>query len=178
MENIMEGKLTNSEIASFLTALRIKGETADEITAAAKVMREKVVKIDEVDGFTIDTCGTGGDKKGTFNVSTAVAIVASACGLTVVKHGNRSVSSKSGSADVLEELGIKVDMPPEIVGECIRELNIGFFFAPVFHPAMKNVAPVRREMGIRTIFNILGPLTNPAKPKGQVLGVYSENLQS
>lgn len=176
MDNIMEGKLTNSQIASFLTALRIKGENVDEITTAARVMRSKVIPLGKIDEFTIDTCGTGGDKKGTFNVSTAVSVIAAAAGITVAKHGNRSVSSKCGSADVLETLGINIAMTPEEVYQCIREVNIGFLFAPTFHPAMKYVAVPRREMGIRTIFNILGPLTNPATASGQVLGVFSPAL--
>ncbi|GIM29810.1 anthranilate phosphoribosyltransferase [Clostridium polyendosporum] len=176
MDNIMEGKLTNSQIASFLTALRIKGENVDEITAAARVMRSKVIPLGKIDEFTIDTCGTGGDKKGTFNVSTAVSMIAAAAGITVVKHGNRSVSSNCGSADVLETLGVNISMAPEDVYQCIKEVNIGFLFAPTFHPAMKYAAVPRREMGIRTIFNILGPLTNPASANGQVLGVFSPAL--
>lgn len=176
MQLIMQGQLTHSQIAGFLTALRMKGETVEEITAAAKVMRQNVVSLGPFDEFTVDTCGTGGDQSGTFNVSTTVAIVSAASGLKVAKHGNRSVSSQCGAADVLEALGIHIQMSPEEVYECIQSTDIGFLFAPTFHPAMKHVAVPRRELGIRTIFNILGPLTNPAYANGQVLGVFSPNL--
>lgn len=176
MTEVMEGKATESQIAGFLTALRMKGETITEITAAAKVMREKVEKIFLGDAYTLDTCGTGGDGGKTFNISTTVALVAAAAGITVVKHGNRSVSSKSGSADVLEALGVKVTLSPTEVQQCMEEVGIGFMFAPVFHKAMKYAMTPRKELGIRTIFNILGPLTNPAYAKSQVLGVFSPEL--
>lgn len=175
MRDIMEGKATDVQIASFLTALRIKGETVDEITGAAKVMREKVSRIHAPE-YTVDTCGTGGDMSCTFNISTTTALVAAACGLPVAKHGNRSVSSSCGSADVLEALGIKIDLEPAKVEECLKTTGFGFMFAPLFHPAMKYAIGPRKEMGIRTIFNILGPLTNPAGAERQVLGVFSAKL--
>ncbi|MBI5049439.1 MAG: anthranilate phosphoribosyltransferase [Nitrospirae bacterium] len=175
MRDIMEGSASDAQIASFLTALRIKGETVSEITGAAKVMREKATKINATE-YTVDTCGTGGDMAHTFNISTTAAIIAAACGVPVAKHGNRSVSSRSGSADVLEALGVKISLKPEDVEECLKATGFGFLFAPLFHPAMKYAIGPRREMGIRTIFNILGPLTNPAQAKRQVLGVYSDEL--
>lgn len=175
MTEIMEGKATDAQIGAFLTALRIKGETIEEITAAAKVMRQKATKINAPEGV-VDTCGTGGDMSGTFNISTTTAIVVSASGIPVAKHGNRSVSSQSGSADVLEELGVNIELPPEKVEKCLFETNFGFLFAPLFHPAMKYAIAPRREIGIRTIFNILGPLTNPANAKRQILGVFADKL--
>jgi anthranilate phosphoribosyltransferase len=175
MSEIMEGRATGAQIGAFLTALRIKGETVDEITGAAKIMRDKAARINAPEGV-LDTCGTGGDMSHTFNVSTTVAIVVAAAGIPVAKHGNRSVSSKSGSADVLEALGIKIDLQPEKVEKCLFETGFGFLFAPLFHPAMKYAIGPRREMGIRTIFNILGPITNPAGAKRQILGVFSSNL--
>lgn len=175
MTEIMEGKATDAQIGAFLTALRIKGETIDEITAAAKIMREKATKINAPEGV-IDTCGTGGDMSGTFNISTTTAIVVAASGVPVAKHGNRSVSSQSGSADVLEALGVNIELPPEKVEKCLFETNFGFLFAPLFHPAMKFAIGPRREIGIRTIFNILGPLTNPANAKRQILGVFADRL--
>lgn len=175
MTEIMEGRATDAQIAAFLTALRIKGETVEEITGAARVMRQKATRIKAPEG-TLDTCGTGGDMAGTFNISTTTAFVVAACGIPVAKHGNRSVSSRSGSADVLEALGIKIDLPPEKVERCLFETGFGFLFAPLFHPAMKYAIGPRREMGIRTIFNILGPLTNPAGAKKQILGVFSDRL--
>ncbi len=175
MRDIMEGKATDAQIASFLTALRIKGETIEEITGAAKVMREKAARIRAPED-TVDTCGTGGDLAHTFNISTTTAIVVAAAGVPVAKHGNRSVSSRSGSADVLEVLGVKIDLEPKKVERCLEETGFGFMFAPIFHPAMKYAIGPRREMGIRTIFNILGPLTNPAGAKNQVLGVFSDDL--
>jgi anthranilate phosphoribosyltransferase len=175
MKDIMQGQATDAQIASFLTALRIKGETVEEITGAVKVMREKVIKI-KAPEYTVDTCGTGGDMAHTFNISTASAIIAAACGVPVAKHGNRSVSSRSGSADVLEALGVKIDLKPENVEKCLETTGFGFMFAPLFHPAMKYAAGPRKEMGIRTIFNILGPLTNPAGVQRQVLGVFSDAL--
>ncbi len=175
MTEIMEGKATDAQIASFLTALRIKGETVEEITGAARIMREKATKIKAPDGV-IDTCGTGGDMSGTFNISTTTAIVVAASGIPVAKHGNRSVSSQSGSADVLEALGVNIELPPGKVEKCLFETNFGFLFAPLFHPAMKFAIGPRREIGIRTVFNILGPLTNPANAKRQILGVFADKL--
>ncbi len=175
MTEIMEGKATDPQIAAFLTALRIKGENIDEITAAAKVMREKAVKIKSPEGV-VDTCGTGGDMAGTFNISTTSAIVVAAAGIPVAKHGNRSVSSQCGSADVLEALGIRIDLAPEKVEKCLFETNFGFLFAPMFHPAMKYAITARKEIAIRTIFNILGPLTNPAGAKRQIMGIFSSRL--
>lgn len=175
MNEIMEGRATDAQIGAFLAALRIKCETVDEITGAARIMREKAAKINAPEGV-LDTCGTGGDMSHTFNISTTVAIVAAAAGVPVAKHGNRSVSSKSGSADVLEALGIKIDLQPEKVEKCLFETGFGFLFAPLFHPAMKYAIGPRREMGVRTIFNILGPITNPAGAKRQIVGVFSSNL--
>ncbi len=175
MRDIMEGRATDAQIACFLTALRMKGETVAEITGAARVMREKVTRI-KAPADTVDTCGTGGDMSRTFNISTTSAIVVAACGVPVAKHGNRSVSSSCGSADVLEALGIKIDLDPLKVEKCLEETGFGFMFAPLFHPAMKYATGPRREMGIRTIFNILGPLTNPAGAERQVLGVFSDEL--
>lgn len=173
---IMEGNATQAQIGSFITALRIKGETIEEITGCAKVMREKAEKIVLNKDYFIDIVGTGGDCSYSFNISTAASFVAAAGGVTVAKHGNRSVSSKSGSADVLESLGVNISLEPEKVKECIEKLDIGFMFAQTFHKSMKHAAGPRKELGIRTIFNILGPLTNPACAKGQVLGVFSEKL--
>jgi anthranilate phosphoribosyltransferase len=175
MKEIMEGKATDAQIGAFLTALRIKGETVEEITAAVRIMRDKATKIKAPEGV-VDTCGTGGDMSQTFNISTATAIVVSAAGVPIAKHGNRSVSSRSGSADVLEALGVKIDLPPEKVEKCLFETGFGFLFAPIFHPAMKYAIGPRREIGIRTIFNILGPLTNPAGAKRQILGVFADRL--
>ena len=175
MREIMEGKTTDAQIGSFLTALRIKGETVEEITGAVRIMREKATTIDAPAGV-LDTCGTGGDMSHTFNISTTTALVVVASGVPVAKHGNRSVSSQSGSADVLEALGIKIDLSPEKVQRCLSETGFGFLFAPLFHPAMKYAIGPRREMGIRTIFNILGPLTNPAGAKRQILGVFADKL--
>jgi anthranilate phosphoribosyltransferase len=172
---IMNGGATPAQMAAFLMALRIKGETVDEITAGATAMRVKARPFHGVAG-AIDTCGTGGDSRGTYNISTATALVLAACGQPVVKHGNRSVSSRSGSADVLEILGVKADAEPEVAERCLRECNIAFLFAPKFHPAMRHVQPVRQELALRTIFNILGPLTNPAAPDFQLLGVYNKTL--
>jgi anthranilate phosphoribosyltransferase len=175
MTEIMEGKATDAQIGAFLTALRIKGETVEEIAGAARIMREKAFKINAPENV-VDTCGTGGDMSGTFNISTTTAIVVAACGIPVAKHGNRSVSSQSGSADVLDALGVNIELPPEKVEKCLKETNFGFLFAPLFHPAMKFAVGPRREIGIRTIFNILGPLTNPANAKRQILGVFSSRL--
>lgn len=177
MDQIMAGNVTQAQIASFVTALRMKGETVDEISGAAKVMREKSLRIPlTCKGDILDTCGTGGDNRNTFNISTAVAFVVCGAGLRVAKHGNRSVSSHSGSADVMEELGVNVDIPLDLVGRCIDETGIGFLFAPNVHMAMKHAVPARREIGIRTIFNLLGPLTNPAGATIQILGVYDGRI--
>jgi len=176
MTEIMEGSVSEVRIASFLTALRIKGETSEEISGGAKVMRDKAVQIDLGDRYTVDTCGTGGDGVNTYNISTASAFVLAGGGVTVVKHGNRSVSSKCGSADVLETLGINIDISSQRVKECVEKIGLGFLYAPTFHSSMKYAAVVRKELGFRTIFNMLGPLTNPAKANGQVLGVFHENL--
>lgn len=175
MKEIMEGRASDSQIGSFLTALRLKGETVEEITGAARIMRDKAARIGAPEGV-LDTCGTGGDMAHTFNISTTTALVVAATGIPVAKHGNRAVSSKSGSADVLEALGIKIDLLPEKVEKCLFETGFGFLFAPIFHPAMRYAIGPRREMGIRTIFNILGPLTNPANAKRQILGVFTSKL--
>ncbi|NCO65696.1 MAG: anthranilate phosphoribosyltransferase [Candidatus Aquicultor secundus] len=176
MDVIMNGEATQAQIASLITALRMKGETVDEISGFAKVMRDKAsrIKPDVVD--IVDTCGTGGDQQHTFNISTTVAFVVAGAGVPVAKHGNRSVSSKSGSADVLEALGVRIDMAPDEVERCIEEIGIGFMFAPNFHGSMKHAMGPRREIGVRTVFNILGPLTNPAGATAQVLGVYDREL--
>ncbi len=175
MRQIMEGNATDAQIGALLTALRMKGETIEEITGAAKVMREKVAAI-KAPALTVDTCGTGGDMSNTFNISTTTALVVASCGVPVAKHGNRSVSSSCGSADVLESLGIKIDLEPQKVEQCLTQTGFGFMFAPLFHPAMKFAIGPRKEMGIRTIFNILGPLTNPAGAERQVMGVFSNDL--
>jgi len=175
MSEIMEGKATDAQIGAFLAALRIKGETVEEITGAARIMREKATTIKAPDGV-LDTCGTGGDMSHTFNISTTTALVVAGAGIPVAKHGNRSVSSQSGSADVLEALGVKMDLPPEKVEKCLFDTGFGFLFAPLFHPAMRYAIGPRREMGIRTIFNILGPITNPAGAKRQILGVFANGL--
>ncbi len=175
IKEIMEGKTTEAQIGAFLTALRIKGETVDEITGAARIMREKATTIKAPEGV-LDTCGTGGDMSHTFNISTTTALVVAGAGIPVAKHGNRSVSSQCGSADILEALGVKIDLPPEKVEKCLFETGFGFLFAPLFHPAMKYAIGPRREMGIRTIFNILGPITNPAGAKRQILGVFANKL--
>ncbi len=176
MNQIMQGELTSAQIASFLTALRIKGETVEEIIGSAWAMREYAVRLKRFYPLAIDTCGTGGDSKGTFNISTVTALVVAGTGLKVAKHGNRGVSSKSGSADVLEALGVNLDLTPDQVESCLEEVGIAFFFAPLFHPAMRFAVTPRREIGFRTIFNLLGPLTNPAGVKYQVLGVYDPAL--
>ncbi len=176
MNEIMGGKATPAQIGGFLTAMRMKGETVDEITGFAQSMRENAQTISPDVPFLTDTCGTGGDGAHTFNISTAAAIVASAAGVPVAKHGNRSVSSSSGSADVLEKLGVAIDLGPNDVSRCIEEIGLGFMFAPVFHGAMKHAIGPRRELGVRTVFNMLGPLTNPAGAGGQLMGVYSEEL--
>ena len=176
MSEIMDGEATPAQIAAFMTALRIKGETVDEVTGAARVMRRKATRIDACSSVIVDTCGTGGDGGNTFNISTTAAFVVAAAGLTVAKHGNRAVSSSCGSADVLEALGVNIDAGPEIVEECVQQIGIGFLFAPKLHGAMKYAIGPRREIGIRTIFNMLGPLTNPAGATAQLIGVYDPRL--
>ena len=175
MKDIMEGKSTDAQTGAFLAALRMKGETVEEITGAARIMRAKAAAIKAPEGV-LDTCGTGGDMSHTFNISTTTAFVVAGAGVPVAKHGNRSVSSRSGSADVLEALGVKIDLLPGKVEKCLFETGFGFLFAPLFHPAMKYAIGPRRELGIRTIFNILGPITNPANAKRQILGVFANRL--
>ncbi|MGH8553577.1 MAG: anthranilate phosphoribosyltransferase, partial [Methylococcales bacterium] len=176
MRTIMTGQASPAQIAGFLIALRAKGESVDEIVAAARTLRDFGDKIAVSGQHLVDTCGTGGDAQGTFNISTASAFVAAAAGAVVAKHGNRSVSSRSGSADVLEAAGVNVDLSAQQVARCIEELGIGFFYAPLFHGAMKHAADTRKELGVRTLFNLLGPLSNPASAPNQVLGVFSKNL--
>ncbi len=176
METIMTGGATQAQIGAFLTALRMKGETIEEITGCARVMREKATLIRVEGSPVIDTCGTGGDHSGTFNISTCTAIVAAGAGVKVAKHGNRSVTSKSGSSEVLAALGVNLDADVATVERCIAEANIGFLFAPRLHAAMKHAIGPRRELGIRTVFNILGPLTNPARARRQLLGVFDASL--
>ena len=175
MEEIMTGEATPAQFGAFVTALRLKGETPDEIAGMARVMREKALRV-QSDGDLVDTCGTGGDGSHTINVSTIAAFVTAGAGLKVAKHGNRAITSACGSADVMEAAGVKVDLGPEGVERCIRDVGIGFMFAPTFHPAMRYAGPPRREIGIRTVFNILGPLTNPAGARSQVLGVADGSL--
>ncbi len=176
MLEIMAGEATPVQIAAYLMALRMKGETVEEIAGSARAMRSRATRIQAGDQQLVDTCGTGGDRANTFNISTTAAFVVAGAGLTVAKHGNRSVSSQSGSADVLKALRVSIDLPVEQVTECLNEVGIGFLFAPLFHGAMKHCAATRQEMGIRTLLNILGPLTNPAGATIQVLGVYDGNL--
>jgi anthranilate phosphoribosyltransferase len=177
MQEIMTGQATNAQIAAFLTALRMKGETVEELVSFAQVMREHCVRIcPKVDSRLVDTCGTGGDQLKTFNISTAAAFVVAGAGIPIAKHGNRCVTSKSGSADVLEQLGVNLNVPPEAVKDAIEQVGVGFLFAPAFHPAMKYAVAPRKEVGIRTIFNALGPLTNPACASAQLLGVYDARL--
>lgn len=177
MRLIMSGEATDAQIGCFLTALRMKGETVEEVSGFASAMREYCQMINpKVNGRLLDTCGTGGDRVNTFNISTISAFVAAGAGVSLAKHGNRSVTSKCGSADVLEHLGLKLDLSPLKVKELIEKVGVGFMFAPVFHPAMKHAIGPRRELGVRTVFNILGPLTNPANASAQLLGVYSPEL--
>ena len=176
MSDIMSGNVSEPLIASFLTALRMKGETVAEIAGCARAMREKAIKIETKRSDVIDTCGTGGDSLGTFNISTTAAIVSSGAGAIVAKHGNRAISSRCGSADVLKALGVNIETPKEKVEQCLDEVGIAFLFAPMMHGAMKYAAPVRRELGIRTVFNILGPLTNPAGARRQLIGVFDARL--
>ncbi|MBT3343359.1 MAG: anthranilate phosphoribosyltransferase [Gemmatimonadetes bacterium] len=176
MEQIMSGGATDAQIGGFLTGLRIKGETVEEIAGFAETMRSKVTRIQGGQGTLVDTCGTGGDGSGTFNISTTVAFVAAGAGLTVAKHGNRAMSSRCGSADVLAELGVNVEATPEQVGHCLDEAGIGFLFAPALHGAMKHAIGPRKELATRTVFNVLGPLTNPAGAKCQLIGVFAPDL--
>ena len=175
MTQVMEGKVEDSQLGAFLTALRMKGETVEEITGAAKVMRDKAEKIKVSKDPIIDTCGTGGDGANTFNISTAAAFVVAGCDISVAKHGNRAVSSRSGSADVLKCLGVNIEASKLTVEKCIDQIGIGFLFAPLMHGAMKHAAGVRKQLGIRTIFNLLGPLTNPAGANAQVIGIYDSS---
>ncbi|MBI2874391.1 MAG: anthranilate phosphoribosyltransferase [Firmicutes bacterium] len=176
MNEIMSGQATDAQIGAFVTGLRMKGETVEEITGCARVMREKVTRVSSGRPLLVDTCGTGGDGGGTFNISTAAAFVVAGAGLPVAKHGNRAVSSRAGSADCLEALGVKLDIGPEAAGACLDEVGICFLFAPAYHSAFKYVIGPRKEIGIRTVFNVLGPLTNPAGAHAQVIGVYEPGL--
>jgi len=174
---IMEGNATDIQIASLLSALKTKGETSEEITSFARAMKQFCIQISpRIGGALVDTCGTGGDSLNTFNISTAAALIVASAGIPVAKHGNCSISSNCGSADILEAVGVNIRLTPEQTEKTIEKIGIGFMFAPLFHPAMKNVQKVRQELGIRTIFNLLGPLTNPANAKAQVIGVYSREL--
>jgi anthranilate phosphoribosyltransferase len=175
MQEVFTGEATPAQLAAFLVALRMKGESVDEITGMARVMREHALRVN-VEGPLLDTCGTGGDGKGTFNVSTTAAFVAAGAGARIAKHGNRAMSSACGSADVLEALGARIDLTPERVARCIDETGFGFMFAQAFHPAMKYAGPTRREIGVRTAFNILGPLTNPAHARHQMIGVARSEI--
>ena len=175
-DTIMDGQATPAQLGAFLTALRMKGETIAEIAGAARAMRRHAVFVDPRGRAVVDTCGTGGDSLGTFNISTTAAFVVAGAGVPVAKHGNRAMTSKCGSADVLAELGVNLDAPPEVMEESLHEVGIGFLFAQRLHPAMKHAAGPRRELGVRTIFNMLGPLTNPAGAKCQVLGVFAPEL--
>ncbi len=176
MTLMMTGEATPAQVAAFLMALRIKGETVEEITGAARVMRARATRIHHNRPLVVDTCGTGGDGSYTFNISTTAAFVVAGAGVAVAKHGNRAATSLTGSADVLEALGINLDLTPAQVGRCIDEVGIGFLYAPALHTSMKHVAPVRREIGLRNLFNLLGPLTNPAMAQAQLMGVYDPNL--
>ncbi len=176
MQQIMTGECTPSQIGGFLVGLRMKGETVDELSAAARVMRELSTRVEVDCDYLVDTAGTGGDSSGSFNISTASAIVAAAAGAHVAKHGNRSMTSNSGSADVLEAAGVKLDIKPAQIGECIEQVGVGFMFAPAHHGAMKHAIGPRREMAVRTVFNVLGPLTNPAGAPNQLIGVFDDEL--
>ncbi len=176
MKEIMHGHATDAQIAAYLMGLRMKGETIDEITGSVRAMRDLAIRVPISAPYVVDTCGTGGDRSNTFNISTATAFVVAGAGITVAKHGNRSVSSRSGSADVLAALGVNLDLPPQKVGACINEVGIGFLFAPLYHGAMKHCAKPRADMGIRTLMNIMGPLSNPAGATIQILGVYDATL--
>ena len=176
MREIMHGNATEAQIAAYLMGLRMKGETIEEITGSVRAMRDLAVRVPITDPQVVDTCGTGGDKSQTFNISTAAALVVAGAEITVAKHGNRSVSSRSGSADVLSALGVNIELSPQKAGDCINEVGIGFLFAPLYHGAMKHCAKPRAEMGIRTLMNIMGPLSNPAGASIQILGVYDASL--
>lgn len=176
MRQIMTGECTPSQIGGFLVGLHMKGESVDEISAAAKVMRELATRVNVSEEHLVDTAGTGGDSSGSFNISTASALVAAAAGARVAKHGNRSMTSNSGSADVLEAAGVKLDIPPEKVAECVQRVGVGFMFAPAHHGAMKHAIGARKELAVRTVFNVLGPLTNPAGAPNQVIGVFHQEL--
>jgi anthranilate phosphoribosyltransferase len=176
MTEIMQGEATPAQIGAYLTALRMKGETVDEITGSARAMRHKAVRVRANDPLVVDTCGTGGDRRHTFNISTTSAFVVAGAGITVAKHGNRSVSSSSGSADVLKALGVAIELKPAQVEECLNQVGVGFLFAPLFHAAMQHAMGPRREIGVRTLFNLMGPLTNPAGAAIQVMGVYAPEL--
>lgn len=176
MTEIMSGNATDAQIGAFMGALATKGETFAELAGAARAMRRKAARIQVSSDTVVDTCGTGGDSAGTFNISTTVALVVAGCGVTVAKHGNRSVSSKCGSADLLEALGVRLDVPTEVVEEAVGEIGIGFLFAPLFHGAMRHAVKARKEVGVRSIFNMLGPLTNPAGANCQLLGVFAPEL--
>ena len=176
MQQIMTGECTPAQIGGFLVGLRMKGETVDELSAAARVMRELSTRVEVDCDYLVDTAGTGGDSSGSFNISTASAIVAAAAGAHVAKHGNRSMTSNSGSADVLEAAGVKLDISPALIGECIEQVGVGFMFAPAHHGAMKHAIGPRREMAVRTVFNVLGPLTNPAAAPNQIIGVFDGEL--
>ena len=173
---LMNGEINNSQIAALLTSLKMKGETPNEIAGFATAMRNNGVKLNSDISNTIDVCGTGGDNSGSFNISTAVAFVVAGAGVNVAKHGNRSITSKSGSSDVLTELGVTIDLTPEQSKSALEEIGIAFLFAPIYHPAMKNVAPVRLELGFKTIFNVLGPLTNPANTVKQMIGTFNKDI--
>ena len=177
MNSIMTGQTTDAQIGAFLVGLSMKGETIEEITASAKVMRSLATPVEiKSNKYLVDTCGTGGDGLGLFNISTASAFVVAAAGGKVAKHGNRSISSKSGSADVLESAGVNLNLSPSLISDCITQIGVGFMFAPAHHSAMKHAIGPRKELAVRTIFNVLGPLTNPAKAPNQVMGVYDKNL--
>jgi anthranilate phosphoribosyltransferase len=176
MREVMEGRAPSAQLAAFLAALVMKGERPAEIVGLAQTMREHAVQLSSPPGEVFDTCGTGGDGSGTFNISSAAAIVIAACGVKVAKHGNRSISSRCGSADVFEQLGVNVTAPAATVERCLREAGIAFFFAPTFHPSMKHAGPIRKELGLRTAFNLLGPLTNPARASRQIVGVPKPEL--
>ena len=176
MNEIMSGEVTGSQFGAFVTSLMLKGETADEIAGLATSMREHSLKVSVNEKIILDTCGTGGDNSNTFNISTASALILAGCGLKIAKHGNRAMSGKSGSADVLEQLGVNINLSPESVSKCIQETNFGFMFAQIFHPSMKFAAAPRKELGIKTVFNILGPLTNPANANHQIIGVYNPSV--
>ena len=176
MATIMKGEATPAQIAGLLIGLAMKGERPAELVGLARTMRDNAVAVPAQQGLVFDTCGTGGDRSGTFNISTAAAIVLAACGVRVAKHGNRSVSSQCGSADVLEALGVNVEATPHVIAECLRDVGIAFFFAPTFHPAMRHAAQARKDLGVRTAFNLLGPLTNPARPTRQIVGVPRPDL--